>query len=81
MTSYAKREIVTRRIEYGIEAGCEIGVLYRVMAIAWRDYCTRKGIDPDSMVTDDWARIIPRDEETVIAFTVEAEAKRDRGQL
>ncbi len=76
MTSYAKREIVTTRVEYGVEAGAEIGTLYRVVAIAWQDYRGRKNLPADAREPDDWCRIIPRDEETVIAFEVEKEVKR-----
>jgi hypothetical protein len=45
VTTYAKREIVSRRVEYGVEAGCDVGVLYRVLAIAWQDYRRRHGRD------------------------------------
>ncbi len=75
MTSYAKREIVTTRIEYGVEAGSDIGTLRTILGIAWADYCDRTGASRDYQ-PDDWARIIPRDEETVIAFEVEKEVKR-----
>lgn len=75
MTTYAKREIVTTRVEYGVEAGGEVGDFHKVLAIAFSDYCERNGLDPDKSYTDNWARIVPRDEETVIVFRVEKEVK------
>ncbi len=73
MTSYDKREIRSTRVEYGVEANANVGVLYRVLAIAHQDYCTRVGQKP-GWNEDGWAEIIPRDEETVVAFVVEYEA-------
>lgn len=81
MTTYAKREIVVRRIEYSVEAGCNVGVLYRVLRFAWMDWCRRNGKDPDGTVYDDWAEIVPRDEETVIAFTVEVDAAKEADRV
>ncbi len=78
MTSYDKREIRSTRVEYAVEANANVGVLYRVLAIAYQDYLGRVGKDR-GFNEDGWAEIIPRDEETVVAFLVEYEAsKADR---
>ncbi len=78
MTSYAKREVTTRRVEYAVEANANVGVLYRVLAIAYQDYLGRVGKE-SGFNEDGWAEIIPRDEETVVAFLVEYVAsKADR---
>lgn len=78
MTSYTKREITTRRVEYAVEANANVGVLYRILSIAYQDYLGRVG-KTQGWNEDGWAEIIPRDEETVVAFVVEYEAsKADR---
>lgn len=81
MTTYAHREIVSRRIEYGVEKGAHVGDLYRVLAIAWQDYRTRRGLPESTSPHDDWAEILPRDEETVIAFTVEVDAAKEQDRI
>jgi len=69
VTTYSKREVVTRRVEYGIESGQPTDVFLKVYAIARRDYEERSGI---TEIWDDWAKIYARDDEIVIAFDVEA---------
>lgn len=73
MTTYARREIVTHRVEYGVAAGADIGTFEKVKGIAFTDYCQRKGLSRESSIawSDDWATIEPRDDETVIVFQVE----------
>lgn len=77
MTTYSRREIVTKRVEYGIESGSVVGDFYKVAGIAWADYCSRTGQDSER-VPDDWARIEARDDEIVIRFDVET-ATREAG--
>lgn len=74
MTTYAKREIVSRRIEYGVESGQPIGEFDTVYGIAHADWARRNGIDPKQHGDAGWARLEARDDEIVIAFTVEADA-------
>jgi hypothetical protein len=84
VTTYAHREIVVRRIEYGVAAGCTVGDLHKVLAIAWQDYASRNGIEDRGAgprTFDDWAEIHPRDEETVIAFTVEVDAAKEADRV
>ena len=73
MTSYSKREIVSRRVEYGVEAGADIGTFEKVKRIAFVDYCQRSGLNPESSISysDDWATVEPRDDEVVVAFVFE----------
>lgn len=71
VTTYAHREVVVRRVEYGAAAGENIGVYNRVKAIAWHDWCRRNNYDPNDTEYDDWCTVHPRDEETVFAFSVE----------
>lgn len=72
MTTYAKREIVTRRIEYGVESGQVAGTFNTVYRLAAADYTRRTDREPD----DGWARIEARDDEIAIVFEVEYEAKQ-----
>lgn len=72
MTSYAKREITSRRIEYGVESGQPVGEFNTVYRLAAADYERRTDRTPD----DGWARIEARDDEVVIAFEVEYEARK-----
>ncbi len=80
MTTYAKREITTRRVEYGVESGRMIGEFNTVYRLAAADFERRTDRTPD----DGWARVEARDEEIVIAFEVEYEAReadREIGRL
>lgn len=73
MTTYSRREIVSRRVEYGVESGACIGEFEKVRSIAFADYCQRSGLNPESSIahSDDWATVEPRDDEVVIAFVFE----------
>ncbi len=71
MTTYAKREITTRRVEFGVESGQLVGEFDTVYRLALADYRSRTGLDGD----DGWARIEARGDEVVIAFEVEYEAR------
>jgi hypothetical protein len=71
VTTYARREVVVRRFEFAIAAGSNIGVFDRVKAIAWQNYCEMAGFNPNASQGDDWCTVIPRDDEVVLAFTVE----------
>jgi hypothetical protein len=62
---------VVRRIEFAIGAGDNIGVFERVKAAAWQDFCRLTGYNAAEMPLDDWCKVVPRDEEVVLAFTVE----------
>jgi hypothetical protein len=72
MTSYAKREITTRRVEYGVESGQLVGEFNTVYRLALADYRRRTDHEGD----DGWARIEARDDEVAIAFEVEYEARQ-----
>lgn len=71
MTTYARREFSHRRIEYGVESGSNNGVFTRVYAMAYAEYCDRTGYDRERMEYDDWATVEARDDEIVIAFTLD----------
>ncbi len=77
MTSYAKREITACRIEYGVESGRMIGEFNTVYRIAAADFERRTDRHPD----DGWARIEARDDEIVIAFEVEYEARQANAEI
>jgi hypothetical protein len=71
VTTYAKREITTRRVEYGVESGQLVGEFHTVYGIARADFERRTDRTPD----DGWARIESRDDEITIVFDVEYEAR------
>lgn len=71
MTTYSNREVVVRRVEFGVEAGSDIGTVNKVQRIAWLDFCNRTGVPYGQAMSDDWCTVHPRDEEVVFAFEVE----------
>jgi hypothetical protein len=71
VTTYDRREIITRRIEYAIPTGSDMGTFDRVRGIAWQDFCQRRGHDPQAAYFDDWAEVDARDEEIAIVFAVD----------
>ncbi len=71
MTTFRKGEVVVRRIEFGVEAGSDIGTVNKVQEFAWQDYCQRTGEVHYTDRSDDWCHVHPRDEEIVFAFEVE----------
>ncbi len=77
MTTYAKREITTRRMEYGVESGQLNGTFDTVYRLAVADFERRTDRPPD----DGWARIECRDDEIVIAFEVEYEARQADAEI
>ncbi len=77
MTTYAKREITTRRVEYGVEAGQLNGTFDTVYRLAAADFERRVDRTPDG----GWARIECRDDEIVIAFEVEYEARQADSEI
>jgi hypothetical protein len=76
VTTYARREIVTTRVEYGVATNSDIGTFEKIKAIAFADYCRRHGLNQESSIawTDDWARVEARDDEVVIVFAVKKPA-------
>lgn len=77
MTTYARREVVTTRVEYGVAAGSDIGAFERVKHIAHTDYATRRGLAPDDCWFDDWAKVHVTDDEIVIAFQIDKSSPTD----
>jgi len=74
VTDYARRKIVTTRIEYGVEAGARIADLMKIVNMARTEYCQLTGTDPNN-VPDDWATVRPSDDEIVIGFAVDKETR------
>lgn len=75
MPNYTRREMVTRRMEYGVESGSFVGEFYKVVGIAWSDYCTRTGRADRDQLPDDWATVEARDDEIVLRFDIESEQR------
>lgn len=74
MTDYARRKIVTTRIEYGVESGSDIGTFLKIMGFAWSEYCEITGANHTRQY-EDWAIVTPHDDEIVIAFAVDKEMR------
>ena len=71
MTTYARREIVSTRVEYGVESGSDLGTVLKVMNMAYADYCRRTGYDSRAVMPDDWCHVHACDDEVVFAFLAE----------
>ena len=71
MTTFARREVVSTRVEYGVETETDIGTVLKVMHIAYADWCRRENHDPRATMPDDWCRVSTRNEEIVFAFIVD----------
>lgn len=71
MTTYGRKEIVSRIVEFAVKSGSDVGTVSKVEAIAYDNYCTLTGRSPADHVYDDWCTVEARDDEIVFRFVVE----------
>lgn len=75
MVSFSRKEIIQKRVRYGIATGEVGGEFQKLYKLAWHDYARRMNYDPRDMLPDDWCTIHARDDEVIIEFTVEETVK------
>lgn len=82
MTTYSRREVVTRSVEYGVEvsweSGVDIGTVMKVVSIAYAEFKRLNGHTDDRPMYDNDLRLKPGDDEILIRFEVEDLTARKR---
>lgn len=78
MTTYGRREVVTRRCEYSIGSPAMADEFLKVFEMATADWRERNGTDD---VPGDWCTVESRDDEVVIRFEVEEPPDANKARI
>lgn len=76
MAAYTWQEFTTHTVEYLVPSGSTWAEFAKALQAAGNAYRKRHRLEPDAQLRDDAIRVEARDDQLVIAFTVEQTVER-----